>query len=62
MWAEFNEDEENEIECPECHNIIELDLNADIDEDNGYTDNGCKGSCGSCGGCKLNNQDNEDDV
>lgn len=33
-----------EVECPECHNTIELDWNQD-------TESECGGHCGSCGGC-----------
>lgn len=33
-----------EIECPECHNIIELDWNNE--------DHNCSGHCGSCDGCE----------
>ena len=53
-------DEENEIECPECHNIIELDLNSDFDEDN----SNCSGNCNSCGGCNFeeNDDNGEDDM
>lgn len=54
------DDEENEIECPDCHNIIELDMNADSSSDNHKT---CAGGCqcsGSCSNKKLNNE--EDDM
>ena len=55
-----------EIECPECHNIIELDWNEE--EENGCSD----GHCDFCHGCgeesensdeetKLS-EDNEDDM
>ncbi len=47
---------QNEVECPECNNIIELDWNQD---------DGCSGSCGSCGGCVSRNQkdyDEDDDM
>ena len=54
-------DNKNEITCPECHNIIELDWNEEENED---ATNGCIGSCSSCGGCanEFEKQDyNEDD-
>jgi len=35
--------EKNEIKCPECDNIIELDWNEQDDE--------CEGHCGGCHGC-----------
>ncbi|MBO5478681.1 MAG: hypothetical protein J6A04_03075 [Clostridia bacterium] len=50
-----------EVECPECHNIIELDWNAEEEK-------GCAGHCGSCGGCgheeeldDENDEENNDD-
>ncbi len=30
--ADINSDTNTEVECPECHNVIELDWNADEDE------------------------------
>ena len=33
-----------EVECPECHNIIELDWNEEHE---------CSGHCGSCGECET---------
>ena len=56
-----------EIECPECHNIIELDWNEEENE-------GCSGgSCSICNGCgndtekssednELKEDDNDDDM
>lgn len=49
-----NSEEETEIECPECNNIIEIDWSGDT-EDIG----GCSGSCSHCSGC--NDEDLEDD-
>lgn len=46
-----------EVECPECHNIIELDWNEE--------EQGCSGQCGSCGGCdheEEKEENNEDDM
>ena len=37
--------ENKEIECPECHNVIELDWNQEEDSQ-------CEGHCGSCCGCE----------
>lgn len=42
-----------EVECPECHNVIELDWNEEEHE--------CGGHCGSCGGCGTE-EDYEDDA
>lgn len=46
--ADIDEDF-NEIKCPECGNIIELDWNGNPDDDQ---DKGCNGGCSHCGGCK----------
>ena len=47
-----------EVECPECHNLIELDWNEE------EHDHDCSGHCGSCGGCEHDEdeEDNEDDM
>ena len=45
--------ESNEIKCPECNNIIELDWN---DEDDG-----CSGHCGGCHGCGSHEFDEDED-
>ena len=39
-------DDGGEIECPECHNIIELDWTGDIEDEEA-----CSEDCHSCGGC-----------
>lgn len=41
-----------EVECPECHNLIELDWNEGEHE--------CSGHCGSCGEC--GEEDDETDI
>lgn len=43
-------EENEEIECPECHNIIELDWNEE---------ESCTGDCSSCQGCSGAEDDNE---
>ena len=51
-----------EIECPECHNMIELDWNEEDEE--------CMGNCHGCHGCDEDiheisiedEEDNEDDM
>lgn len=49
-----------EVQCPECHNTIELDWNAEAES-------GCGGHCGSCEGCEHEeesedaNQENNDE-
>ena len=42
------DDEKTEVECPECHNIIELDWSGDPEDDH---IEGCNGGCSSCHGC-----------
>ena len=43
----------SEVECPECHNTIELDWNHE-DGDS------CGGDCGGCGCCGHDEDDSED--
>lgn len=38
-----------EIRCPECGNLIELDWNGNPDDEK---DSGCTGNCPHCGGCE----------
>ena len=48
----------NEIPCPNCNNVIELDWNDEEDE-------GCSGHCSGCHGCSEDSddeEDNEDDM
>ena len=53
-----NEDK-NEVECPECKNVIELDWTGDLYDDE---DDGCSGHCCGCSGCgDSSNEENEDD-
>jgi len=53
-----NEDK-NEIECPECKNVIELDWTGDLYDDE---DDGCSGHCCGCSGCgDSSDEENEDD-
>ena len=57
--ADIGDEEENEIECPDCHNIIELDMTSDNSADDFKT---CTGGCqcsGSCPNKKLNNEDDD---
>ena len=57
--TEFDENQK-EVKCPECNNVIELDWSCDDDcEDH------CGDGCDSCGGCGHHNdtdQDLEDDM
>lgn len=53
-----NEDK-NEVECPECKNVIELDWTGDLYDDE---DDGCSGHCSGCSGCgDSSDEENEDD-
>lgn len=58
--ADIEDELKEEIECPECHNIIELDWDGD-DEEESFSGNHCAG----CHGCdiRLNNknEDSEED-
>lgn len=40
-----------EVECPECHNIIELDWNQEEED--------CQGHCGGCHGCGEEDEQQE---
>ena len=70
LYVHIVEDEsKEEIQCPECHNAIELDWNME-------EEGGCSGSCSHCAGCvaeddeeyKLdddeenNNEDEDEDM
>lgn len=53
-----NEDK-NEVECPECKNVIELDWTGDLYDEE---DDGCSGHCCGCSGCgDSSDEENEDD-
>lgn len=53
-----NEDK-NEVECPECKNVIKLDWTGDLYDDE---DDGCSGHCCGCSGCgDSSDEENEDD-
>lgn len=55
------DEDKKEVECPECHNIIELDWTGNVDDDG---DN-C-GDCDSCPGCggdfPYDDDSDEDDM
>lgn len=58
--ADFTAEVKEEVECPECHNTIELDWNQE-------EEGGCSGHCGCCElECEQEEeekgQDNEDDM
>lgn len=46
------DEQKNEIECPECKNIIELDWSGDLCEDDE-----CSGHCHGCSGCGDSDED-----
>jgi DNA repair exonuclease SbcCD ATPase subunit len=58
--ADVEAELKEEIECPECHNIIELDWDGDDEEE------GCNGCCSGCGhhspDCEDNIEDEDDDM
>ena len=45
--ASLEDELKEEIECPECHNIIELDWDGEEEENN--EPSGCTGHCHTCG-------------
>ena len=50
--TDLNSDKK-EIECPECHNTIELDWNQE--------ENDCSGHCGGCCGCGSDHDEEQED-
>lgn len=50
------DEEEKETECPQCHNIIELDWSGDLE---GETTE-CSGNCTQCGGCVEKNEEDDE--
>lgn len=48
-------DMKEEVECPECKNIIELEWD-------GHDEDGCHGDCHHCHECDEEEQDDEDDM
>lgn len=53
-----NEDKQ-QVECPECKNVIELDWTGDLYDDE---EDGCSGHCCGCSGCAdSSDEENEDD-
>ncbi|MCI8700552.1 MAG: hypothetical protein HFJ47_04350 [Clostridia bacterium] len=52
------DEEEKETQCPQCHNIIELDWSGDTEEQI----TGCSGNCSQCGGCLDEKEFEEDDI
>lgn len=56
--ADIEDELKEEIRCPECHNIIELDWDEDDEKE------GCSGCCSSCHGhdeCEEDDEDEKDD-
>lgn len=56
--ADIEDELKEEIRCPECHNIIELDWDEDDEEE------GCSGCCSSCHGhdeCEEDDEYEKDD-
>ena len=53
--ADIEDELKEEIRCPECHNIIELDWDEDDEEE------GCSGCCSSCHGHDECEEDDEDE-
>lgn len=45
--TDINSEVNTEVECPECHNIIELDWNGEDDEECGHDCSCCEHDCGS---------------
>ena len=48
------DENEKEIECPKCNNIIELDWSGDLCDDEG-----CSGHCHGCSSCGDSDEDDD---
>ena len=48
------DEDKNEVECPECKNIIELDWSGNLEEDEC-----CSGHCHGCSGCGDSDEDDD---
>lgn len=51
------DEDKSEIECPECHNTIELDWTGDLEEHF----EGCSGHCHGCSSCSDEEKDENDE-
>jgi len=54
------DENKTEMECPECHNVIELDWTGDVSDDTTEFE-GCSGSCQTCSGCDIDNDYSEEE-
>ena len=50
----------NEIQCPECNNIIELDWTGNVEEEPQSNHNCGAGHCSQCPGCGSNKKEDDD--
>lgn len=50
------DDVKDEVQCPECKNIIELDWEHSCEDD------GCTGECSCCSGCDEDEEDEDEDM
>lgn len=50
--SDFTTEVKEEVECPECHNIIELDWNQEEEQT-------CNGHCGGCGSSCEHEEDED---
>ena len=67
--VEFKDEEDTEFECPNCHNVIELETLFD-EHECGCEDceeceddeiDLCSGHCGHCGGCCDDEEEDDDE-
>lgn len=56
FFTDLTSDSKNEVTCPECNNVIELDWNEEEHE------HSCTGSCGHCGSHTCGHEDEEDEL
>ena len=53
FFTDLTSDSKNEVTCPECNNVIELDWNEE--------EHGCGGSCGHCASQTCDHEENGED-
>ena len=60
FFTDITTDSRNEVTCPECHNVIELDWN---EGEHNHDDHECSGSCGHCSShsCQEEQEEAEDE-
>ena len=56
IFTDLTSESKNEVTCPDCNNVIELDWNEEEHE------HSCTGSCGHCSSHTCGHEDEEDEL